>query len=242
MFVEERKGLMKHKYIYSIFGILFSIVLLLSSVEFIAFNRSHYRNSFEKYDITTATGMDVNNLEYVIEDLLSYLKNEKDDLDTTAVIHGEEREVFGEREKLHMIDVKDLFVKGRLIRNGSLVALVTLLLAMIIMDVHWKKNLAKTMFYTAVGNLTLLGIFLMLLYIDFNRYFTYFHLIFFDNDLWILDPQKEVLIQMVPEEFFYDTSIKIIGLFIGSILTTGILGFHFQKNKAKQMMKKAYNI
>lgn len=232
---------MKHKYIYSIFGILFSIVLLLSSVEFMAFNRNHYRNSFEKYNITTATGMDTNNLEHVVEDLLSYLKNEKDTLDTTAVIHGEEREVFGEREKLHMIDVKDLFVKGRLIRNGSLVVLAILLLGMIIKDAHWKTNLAKALFYTAVGNLTLLGIFLLLLYIDFNRYFTYFHLIFFDNNLWILDPQKEVLIQMVPEGFFYDTAIKIIGLFIGSIITTGILGYRFKKNKPKPIMRKVYN-
>ncbi|AOY77762.1 TIGR01906 family membrane protein [Clostridium formicaceticum] len=232
---------MKHKYIYSIFGILFSIILLLSSIEFMAFNRNHYKNSFEKYDITTATGMDTNNLGHVVEDLLSYLKNEKDTLDTTAVIHGEEREVFGEREKLHMIDVKDLFVKGRLIRNAGLGVLVILLLGMIIKDGHWKTNLAKALFYTAVVNLTLLGIFLLLLYIDFNKYFTYFHLIFFNNDLWVLDPQKEVLIQMVPEGFFYDTSIKIIAIFIAGIKITGILGYLFKKNKPKQIISKAYN-
>ncbi|SET05495.1 integral membrane protein TIGR01906 [Natronincola peptidivorans] len=234
---------MKHKYFYSIFGILFTIVLLLSSVEYIAFNRNHYANSFEKYGITTATGMDANNLEYVMEDLLSYLKDQKDTLDTVAVVHAEEREVFGERERLHMIDVKDLFIKGRLLRNSGLAALTILFFGMIMKDPHWKINLAKTLFYAAIGNLMLLGAFLLLLYMDFNKYFTYFHLIFFDNDLWILDPQTEILIQMVPEGFFYDTSIRIIGLFIGCIITSGSLGYLFKKSKpeSKHIMIKAYN-
>ena len=45
-----------------------------------------------------------------------------------------------------------------------------------------------------------------------------FHHIFFDNDLWILDPSTDLLINIVPEPFFMDTAGRIaltFGLSIG---------------------------
>ncbi|ABR49411.1 integral membrane protein TIGR01906 [Alkaliphilus metalliredigens QYMF] len=213
----------KHIWIYSVMGVLLTIVILLTSVEIVAFNSQHYRSSFEKYNITEVTGMDMDNLEYAMADLLSYVRDEKDVLDTSAIVNGELREVFGERERMHMVDVKELFIKGRVARNLSFILLVGLSFILLIKDTKWKMRLLKTLVYTAIGNIALLGVFLLLLYMDFNKYFTYFHLIFFDNDLWILDPQKEILIQMVPEGFFYDTSVKIIGLFIGTITAIGVV-------------------
>ena len=53
---------------------------------------------------------------------------------------------------------------------------------------------------------------------DFTRYFTIFHQIFFDNDLWILDPRTDLLINIVPEPFFVDTAARIGLLFGGSVL------------------------
>ena len=208
-----------------VFGTLLSITILLTSVQLIAFNMIHYSSSFEKYDISAETGMDQENLEYVMKDLMIYLRDEREVLNTRAVIKGEAREVFGERERLHMVDVKELFIKGESIRNISLVILGLLTAVLIITDKWWKRNLSKTLFYTGIGNILLLSLLLLLIYSDFNRYFTYFHLIFFDNDLWILDPETEILIQMVPEGFFYDTAVKIIGLFIGSIAGIGVLGY-----------------
>lgn len=44
---------------------------------------------------------------------------------------------------------------------------------------------------------------------DFTKYFVIFHKIFFDNDLWILDPATDLLINIVPEPFFMDTAARI---------------------------------
>ena len=41
---------------------------------------------------------------------------------------------------------------------------------------------------------------------DFTKYFTIFHLIFFDNDDWLLNPKTDLLINIVPEGFFRDTA------------------------------------
>ena len=48
---------------------------------------------------------------------------------------------------------------------------------------------------------------------DFSRYFVVFHHIFFDNDLWILDPDTDMLINIVPEAFFMDTALRIAIVF-----------------------------
>ena len=53
---------------------------------------------------------------------------------------------------------------------------------------------------------------------DFTQGFTAFHHIFFDNDLWILDPRTDLLINIVPEPFFVDTAARIGLLFGGSVL------------------------
>lgn len=49
---------------------------------------------------------------------------------------------------------------------------------------------------------------------DFTKYFTYFHLIFFDNMDWYLNPKTDLLINIVPEGFFRDTAFWIAGAFL----------------------------
>ncbi len=214
-----------YKLLYILLGISMTIVLLLTAVEMVAFNLNHYMSSFEKYNIVEATGMDKENLRHTAEDLLNYLRDNKEELDTEAVVHGELREVYGEREKHHMVDVKDLFVAGRGLRNVAIAASIISLVLACYLDRRWKKGLARTLFNTAIANGILLFGLYILMQTDFTKYFDYFHYIFFDNDLWILDPKKEILIQMLPEGFFYDTAIKIIGIFVGSMTIFGIAGF-----------------
>ena len=53
---------------------------------------------------------------------------------------------------------------------------------------------------------------------DFNKYFVIFHHIFFNNNLWILDPAEDYMIRMLPEGFFYDFVFRIGGFFVGSLV------------------------
>ena len=51
---------------------------------------------------------------------------------------------------------------------------------------------------------------LVFLIICFSKFrILFFHKIFFDNDLWILDPATDLLINIVPEPFFMDTAARI---------------------------------
>ncbi|AOY75822.1 TIGR01906 family membrane protein [Clostridium formicaceticum] len=212
-----------------VFGLLLSIVLLLTSVEIVSFSSRHYEREFEKHHISTITGMDMKQLQYVIEELLAYLRDERDDLHIIATVAGEEREVFGERERLHMVDVKELFVVGRKVRNSGVFLLGILLVIGIKKDKGWKKSLSETLMFTAIVNLGLMAALSLLVYFDFTKYFDYFHFIFFDNDLWMLNPETEILIQMLPEKFFYNTAVQIAMIYITTIIALGVGGFFYNK-------------
>ena len=71
--------------------------------------------------------------------------------------------------------------------------------------------------------LFLIGISATALGVGFDRLFIIFHLISFDNDLWILDPQKDYLIAMFPQGFFYETTMSIAVLTVIEALLLSLL-------------------
>ena len=79
----------------------------------------------------------------------------------------------------------------------------------------------------AKGLLIGTGIFLVLCILlgiavasDFTNAFITFHHIFFSNDLWILDPSVDMLVNIVPEGFFFDTASRILILFTGFLIVS----------------------
>ena len=57
------------------------------------------------------------------------------------------------------------------------------------------------------------------LVINFNYFFIKFHEIVFSNDYWIFDPDKDPVINMLPEEVFFHIGLFILVLILlGSIL------------------------
>lgn len=214
---------------YIIWGILLSIILLLISIEIIIFDLDNYKGSFVKYNVAEITGMEEMALRHVTEDILEYLKDNRQILDTRAIVRGKTREVFGDREKLHMADVKELFIKGKMFRNIGLALLAAMVLLFTGKDRYWRKTIPDTLLYTSVANIAFLAIFSALMQTNFSRYFNYFHIIFFDNNLWKLNPNIDMLIQMFPEGFFYDTAVKVISCFIILSIISGLSGLYLKR-------------
>lgn len=213
------------KIAYILFGITLSLVILLTAVDIVTFNPNHYLKEYKKHDVITSTGMDMENLKLVTGELLSYLKDNRDDLSIKAIINGEKREVFGEREKLHMVDVKELFIIGRWIRNIGLFAIISMIVFFIRKDKRWKGRISTTFLNMSFVNLGLIVTLFLMMHLDFRKYFDYFHYIFFDNDLWLLDPNTDIMIQMLPQDFFYNTAVKIATNYIIAITLLAFLGW-----------------
>ena len=116
---------------------------------------------------------------------------------------------FNEKEILHLKDVKHLINKS--------IILFYLILILLIIFITINKDFSKVFFYSGI---LLVLIPLILLFFDFNSVFIKFHEIFFNNNLWLLNPETDNLIKLFPEQFFIDFVKKtfinsaIIGLLL----------------------------
>jgi len=230
------------KTVNAILSILFVVVvpvaLLLTSVQLAAFDREYYKNEYIKYKIPEHLGMEMEELMDSTEKLLLYLENKRDNLDFESEFKNGTQEFFSQRDKQHMVDVKMLFDRGRAIRNFSVIYMAAFLLLLYRTGQRGARcrslaGLGLAVF--AVGILPVI-ILIILMNADFYKYFTIFHEIFFDNDLWLLDPAADRLINMFPQDFFSDIAFRISYFYIGgmaAILTASLVGLWLCRRTSK---------
>lgn len=199
------------------FLILFTF---LFTVNFWCFNISFYNkqhNKIELYDqsISEYIGIDDKQLEDLTIFVLDYLNDKNDSLDLEMNIKGEDREVFTQDEKDHMVDVKKLNL------NARYVMIISFVLVLLISIYLIKKHISINYIFTAYkkGLIYFLLFFSLLAFwilIDFDSFWTFFHKIFFaGNELWLLNLKKDILIMIVPPEFFNNLVIRILITFLG---------------------------
>ena len=193
-------------------------IFLVTAIYLPTFNMNFYKTEYAKYSIPQRIGVSEIQLMEVTKRLTDYMLGRADDIAITAEVNGVTREFFDERDKAHMIDVKGLFDLARII--------FVIALCMVIFTYVMLRNdmllLCRVSQWSFLSFFALFTAIVGIIALDFNRAFIWFHLIFFNNDLWILDPTVSLLINIVPQEFFVDISIRIglifVGLSIGYIL------------------------
>lgn len=206
-----------------IIAFLLIFVIFLTVIDWTAFDLNFYRREYKKLNIPESTGMSQGDLLKVTQELLDYIRGKREDLVVVAPVHGQERQVFNQREIDHMVDVKGLFSLGfrlRLISLGIFIVLTGL-----IIGIRRKRSIRDLAisYLMVLSILIILGLALMgFILIDFTKVWDQFHYIFFTNDLWILDPRTDILIQMVPEQFFFDMVVRILGTFGGILLALAV--------------------
>lgn len=214
-------------------SICFIFILLITSVEAVAYwTPGYFEKEYAKYQVPQSVSMEMDDLLYVTDEMMSYLKGSRDNLHITTTVDGVQREFFNQREISHMEDVQHLFLAAISLRRIASAAILLILLLLYLSKAPIKTTLAKA-FCICCGIFISLTVLLgAIIATDFTKYFTYFHLIFFDNDLWILDPRTDLLINIVPEPFFMDTALRIGLTFFISVLITLIICFLVLKKKS----------
>lgn len=201
--------------------ILFGLYAAVASV---AFSPRFYLSAYERHNVTQTAGISEEALRLVTADLIAYMRGTLPALDRQVSIDGTERNAFGLRERVHMADVRGLFTNGRKLAFAALaIGLLSLFIS------HRRRNRRAL----GIGMLCGLCVWLITLgglgiwaAVDFEGVFTLFHHISFDNDLWLLDPNTELLIRLMPTGFFID-AVKHIGLRIGAVLLCfAVAGIH----------------
>lgn len=145
--------------------------------------------------------------------MMDYLDNKREDLVVYTYVDGEEREFFNEREKQHMIDVKNLFTAGKNLRIFAFIIGVISLGIIAFKYKNIKTILSKGFVSVSTVIICISIILICIIQTDFTKYFTIFHEIFFNNNLWLLNPKTDLLINIVLEPFFIDTAIRIAVIF-----------------------------
>ena len=168
-------------------GLLVILGIVIQWIGILCFDKGFYAREYAKLGTAASIGMSQEDLDAATQALLDYTRGAREDLSVTAEIRGERREVFNERETLHMADVRNLYLG-----------------AMGYIHANWVF-------------LLLFGLLALFAALDFNTFWTNFHRVFFTNDLWLLDPRTDILIQMVPGQFFFDLVMRIAFACVGTL-------------------------
>jgi len=181
----------------------------------LVFNGSYYKSEFKKLNIYE-----------------NFTSKEEVDIQATKLIKylccdsNLEGDFYSEREKLHLADVKNLI---RLTTIQFLLTLSITLATLLVLIINKKTRLL--LFSLRWASLVcILAIFTLWLSAfikieNFQKSFITFHEVAFENDLWQMSPQSN-LIKLFPEQFFADfanrialqTIIMSIVIFSGSYL------------------------
>ena len=207
------------KLFYHAIGLLAAFCLmyaiLVTAVEAVVYwNDGYFEKEYRKYNVLRYVPMEMNSLLYVTDEMMDYLRGDREDLDIQVSINGRIQDFFNEKEKRHMNDVKELFLAAERLRTRGLwtAALAGLFLlwrrrgGVLLCTLQWGVGL----FLAAVGTIASLAT------TSFTKYFTWFHLLLFDNNDWLLNPATDRLINIVPEGFFRDTAFLIAGIFLAA--------------------------
>ena len=144
-------------------------------------------------------------------------------------VNGQMREIFTDDEKLHMIDVRNLnLTANTLLIMTSIISLIAVVYAVFKKELSFLFKAYKKVLMAAGMVLLVLGVWIL---IDFDSFWTMFHHVFFPtNELWILDLRKDILIMIVPPEFFNHLVITIVVTFI-AILALAYFALRFVTKK-----------
>lgn len=204
-----------HRMTGIIAGVATIVFLLITAFEIAAYSDyGWYEKAYEKYEVLDDLEMDMSHVMEVTKEMMAYLRGNRDDLVVQTVVDGEQREFFNDREKAHMVDVQELFLGGLWLRRGILLLIVLTIIILLKTKADWKKLLPQSFLIATASFITITAGAGALFLSDFNRYFTLFHEVFFDNDLWLLDPNTDLLIRMLPEGFFLDMVVRIGIIFL----------------------------
>lgn len=215
------------------------VMLLLTCVSQAVFgNMNYFRKEFEKYSVTQNIDMEMDDIMYVMDELMDYLHGDREDLEEIVTeVNGETRDFFTEREKTHMADCKVLFDGGFAIRKGAAVVFAALTLLLVFKK---KFSLRRFLKYAALFSVIIAaaaGILAVAASIDFNGCFIVFHELFFNNDLWILDPAEDLIINILVEPFFADMALKI-ALYCAAVLAVIVItgaGIYLSDKKRRNL-------
>jgi len=214
-----------------LFVISLPVALVTTNVRILANEGRLYEYAFDQYDASSSTGIARDELVRASQELRTYFNNDDETVYVRVHEGGREVSLFNPKETAHLRDVKNVFQLVFRVQELSLIyALVYVVGVFLWAHEGTLRALAgqtMTAALITLGAILGLGVFA---FTGFDQAFEQFHLISFDNEFWRLNPRTDHLIQMFPEDFWFDASmfagvmtvVESVLLVVGCLLHLGV--------------------
>ena len=198
-----------------LFVVAIPLLFIAVSVTWAINDLSLYEYGFDRYRVTSVTGIEKADLMTVAREIRSYFNSSTEPLAVTTRVFGEERTLFNQKEVVHMHDVKKLVRGVYWVGVGSAVFIVGFIaVGFYLHRREFWRTLARLGLFGAgvtVGLTLLVGLMSL---VSFDFLFTLFHELSFANDFWQLDPRRDFLVMMFPTGFWFDAAMLVVGLVV----------------------------
>ena len=202
---------MSKKFLCALFSLCFLIFAVLEAVDLCCFDMNFYRKEYAELEVAEDIQIDFEDLMEGTEVLLNYTAGKRENMVYEAVIGGQRKELFNDREKAHMVDVSALYLNCMKVKWICLAVCISVIMILLLRKEGFLFTLSEQFNLVSVLFLTVIGALALYAYSDFNTFWISFHHVFFtQNDFWLLNPRTDMLIRMVPEQFFYDLVFRIV--------------------------------
>ena len=182
----------------TITSLLFILIIISGCLNFIVRSSLIYDYNISTYSIESRTSLPLEKIKEINLSIRTYFFDEKELLDV---------DIYSDKEVLHMKDVKS--VMSFIFDLSKILSIIFCILTFVLTS-YLGVYLYKLIFNSLIlfsSILILLGTSFLLF---FQELFIIFHKIAFNNDLWILNPNKDYLLMMYPEDFFRDVAVLIL--------------------------------
>ncbi|MEG0314671.1 MAG: DUF1461 domain-containing protein [Erysipelotrichaceae bacterium] len=202
-----------NKLLSSYISIALLLVLLITSVDVCCFNTRFYKEELISNDSANKVMMSESDTYQAMIVLLDYLHNDIESIDLELPINNEIKEVYTLREKQHMVDVANLYHNVLNLRIVLILSSVILLVYLFKNKSMFKENLLCLCYQFIRVALCFLIVMVFIggwAYVDFDAFWINFHKLLFRNDLWLLDPNNSIMINILEESVFFKLVFRVV--------------------------------
>ncbi len=194
-----------------ILGLWIFLLITSFSVIFTLHFEPLYYSNIERHDLVEKTGWSAQKIANNYDILIEY----------NSIFGSEKLEFDGigmsEEGEIHFEEVKNIFIAIEVIFVLSLV--LTIFLGYISFRAkNYKSLLVASILSFSIPIIIIAGI-----AIDWEGAFILFHNIFFRNDFWIFDQYTDPIIRVLPDTFFMECAIMIVGIIFAAGMVMSIV-------------------
>ncbi|MDL2259197.1 TIGR01906 family membrane protein [Eubacteriales bacterium OttesenSCG-928-K08] len=198
-----------------VLSLLFIVALLFFSLALLIGDVGFFAHEYETLDNAKFMGMSTEDLTAATMQMIRYMQGKVESIDIEVEVFGERVSMFNDQERVHMVDVRVLYLNWKTASWIFLALYVAMLVLVIIkrrkiaVGVLAGSFLSASVVFAAI--VFAIGAWVL---IDFNSFWNNFHYLFFSNDLWLFDPSASRMINMMPLELFYDVVAQLLFRFV----------------------------